>query len=155
MRWIRKLGLLFSRARFRRELDEEMAFHRAQAERELVDNGMKPAAARYAAMRQFGNTTRLREQSEEVVGFRVETVWQDVRYAARQLRKNPGFGVTAVLILALGTGREHGHLRLCGCGLIQPLPYARAEPAGGSVDENSVVFPRSNLSYHDWQDWRG
>src|ERR1700676_3582190 len=103
-RWVKKVSLLGGRSRFRSELDEEMAFHRAQAERDLVDGGMKPEAARYAAMRQLGNATRLREQSEEVVGFRMETVWQDVRYAVRQLRTNPGFGVTAVLILALGMG---------------------------------------------------
>src|SRR5258708_15537620 len=96
-RWRRKLFLLLGRGRFRSELDEEMAFHRAQAEKDLVVGGMKPEVARYAAARQLGNTTRLREQSEEVVWFRVETVWQDVRFAGRQLRKNPGFGVTAVL----------------------------------------------------------
>jgi predicted permease len=152
-RWIRKLGLLFSRPRFRRELDEEMAFHRAQAERELVDNGLKPEAARSAAMRQFGNTTRLREQSEEVVGFRVETVWQDARYAVRQLRKNPGFGLTAVLILALGLGVSTAIFAFVDAALIQPLPFAQPQRLV-DVDENSAVFPRSNLSYQDWQDWR-
>ena len=92
---------------------------------------MKPDAARYAAMRQFGNATRLREQSEEVVGFRVETVWQDVRFAVRQLRKNPGFGVTAVLILALGMGVSVAIFAFVDAALIQPLPYAQPEPAGG------------------------
>src|ERR1700726_1680884 len=121
--WFRKLPLLLGRSRFRNELDEEMAFHRAQAEKEFVDGGMKPEAARYAAARQLGNTTRLRERSEEVVGFRVETVWQDMRFAARQLRKNPGYGVTAVLILALGMGGSVAMFGFVDAALIQPLPY--------------------------------
>jgi macrolide transport system ATP-binding/permease protein len=152
-RWIRKLGLLAGRSRFRSDLDEEMAFHRALAERDLLDSGMKPQAARYAAMRQLGNETRLREQSEEVVGFRVETVWQDVRFAMRQLRKNPGFGLTAMLILALGMGVSVAIFGFVDAALIQPLPYAQPNRLL-SVDESSVLIPRSNLSYADYQDWK-
>jgi len=152
-RWFRKLGFLVARGRFRRELDEEMAFHRAQMERDLVACGLSPLAARYAAMRQLGNATRLREQSEEVVGFRVETVWQDVRYALRQLRKNPGFGLTAVLILALGMGVSVAIFGFVDAALIQPLPYAQPNRLL-SVDESSVLVPRSNLSFADYQDWK-
>ena len=65
---------------------------------------LEPEEARYAARRQFGNPTRFSEQSHEVVGFRLETVLQDIRFALRQLRRNPGFGVLAILILALGMG---------------------------------------------------
>ena len=152
-RWLRKVGLLLGRGRFRRELDEEMTFHRAQAAQELVDGGMKPEAARTAAMRRFGNTTRLREQSEEMVGFRVETVWQDLRFAGRQLRKNPGFGLTAVLILALGMGVSVAIFGFVDAALIQPLPYAQPNRLL-SVDESSATTPRSNLSYADYQDWK-
>jgi len=67
-----KISILFGRDRFRSELDEEMAFHREQAEREFLAGGMTPESARYAAMRQFGNPTRLREESHAVVGFRLE-----------------------------------------------------------------------------------
>ena len=61
------------RGRFLSELEEEMAFHRAQAEKEFVAGGMTPQDAGYAAMRQFGNAAKLREQSHEAVAFRVET----------------------------------------------------------------------------------
>ena len=152
-RWVRKMLLLVKRSRFRSDLDEEMAFHRAQAAQDLVDRGMKPEAARYAAARQLGNTTRLREQSEEVVGFRVETVWQDVRFAGRQLRKNPGFGVTAVLILALGMGVSVAMFGFVDAALIQPLPYTSPNRLL-SVDESAALNPRSNLSYADYQDWK-
>jgi macrolide transport system ATP-binding/permease protein len=152
-RWMKKFWLLMVRGRFRSELDEELAFHRAQAEKHLVDGGMRPEAARYTAMRQLGNATRLREQSEEVVGFRVETVWQDVRFAVRQLRKNPGFGVTAVLILALGMGVSVAIFGFVDAALVQPLPFEKPNRLL-SVDESAAVFPRSNLSRADYEDWK-
>src|SRR5258708_8848931 len=97
---IRRLGLLFRRDRFRRELDEEMAFHRAQGEREFAAAGMSAKAARQAAARQCGNPTLLKERSHEVVGFRFETVAQDRRYAARQFIQNPGFTLVTPFTLA-------------------------------------------------------
>ena len=102
--FLKKLAILFRRGRFGSELEEEIAFHRAQAEEELVASGMTPEAAHYAAMRRFGNEMKLMEQSHEEVTFRVETVVQDLHFALRQWRRNPGFALTAVLILALGMG---------------------------------------------------
>jgi hypothetical protein len=64
-RFAKKLAILLGRQRFSRELDEEMAFHREQAEKEFLAAGMTPEASRYAAMRQFGNATRLKEKSHE------------------------------------------------------------------------------------------
>ena len=153
MRWVRKLALLLGRGRFRSDLEEEMAFHRAHAAQDLVDGGMRPEAARTAAARQFGNTTRLREQSEEMVGFRVETIWQDVRFALRQLRKNPGFGLAAVLILALGMGVSVAIFGFVDAALVQPLPFATPNRLV-DVDENAVMSKRSNLSRDDYDDWK-
>ena len=93
-RCINKLGLLFGRKRYRNELDEEMAFHREQTEMELVEHGIEPEAARYAAMRRFGNSTRIKERSQEIVGFKLETVVEDLRFALRQFRRNPGFDLS-------------------------------------------------------------
>jgi macrolide transport system ATP-binding/permease protein len=117
LRFLRKLRLLMGRARFRDELNEEMAFHRAAAEKAFVEEGMTPDAAQYAARRQFGNTTRLNEQSHEVVGFRMETVFQDLRFALRQLRRNPGFAMTAIVTLALGVCASVSIFCVCRCGL--------------------------------------
>ena len=60
-RFVKKLFMLFGRQRFGSELDEEMLFHREQAEREFITGGMTPEGARYAAMCQFGNSTRVGE----------------------------------------------------------------------------------------------
>src|SRR6516164_6969519 len=118
-----KFGRLFGRDRFRSELDEEMAFHRAEAEKDLIANGMSPEAARRAAAVRFGNGTRLREESHEIVGFRTETVLQDLRFALRQMRKNPGFALTAILILSLGMGVSVAIFGFVDAALLQPLPY--------------------------------
>ena len=68
-KFLRKLSLLIRRKQFIAELSEEMIFHREQSEREFRAGGMSPQAARHAAMRQFGNATRITERSHEMVGW--------------------------------------------------------------------------------------
>lgn len=153
VRFFRKLGVLFRREGFGSELDEEMAFHREQTERELIEVGMSPEEARFAAMRRFGNATRLKEQSHEVTGFAAESVWQDLRFALRQMEKNPGFTATAILMLTLGIGASTAIFGFVDAALIKPLPYAQPNRLV-DVDESANVFPRSNLSYEDYQDWK-
>ncbi|HEY1499867.1 MAG TPA: ABC transporter permease [Acidobacteriaceae bacterium] len=152
-RWWRKVKLLLGREKFAGELDEEMAFHREEMARAMESKGMTTEAARTAAVRHFGNATRMREQSHEVVGFRAETVAQDLRYAARQLRKNPGFAVTAIVMLALGIGASTAIFGFVDAALIRPLPYA-APGRLVDVDESAAAFPRSNMSRDDYDDWK-
>src|SRR5580658_197961 len=152
-RFVKKLALLFSRNRFRNELDEEMTFHRAELEEELIAKGMSPEAARYAAKRQFGNATRINERSHETIGFRFESVLQDLRFALRQLRHSPGFAVMAILILALGMGVSVAIFAFVDVALLEPLPYA-APSRLMSVDEATALFPRSNISRDDYDDWK-
>jgi predicted permease len=149
----RKVSILFHRNRFRSELDEEMEFHRVQAAKELEAGGMSAENARSTAKRQFGNETRLKERTREVVGFRVETVVQDLRFAARQLRKNPGYACVAILILALGMGVSVAIFGFVDAALLEPLPYVHQDRLM-SVDEADALLPRSNLSYDDYQDWK-
>ena len=152
-RFAKKLSLLFGRQRFSRELDEEMAFHRAQATEEFIAAGMTPEAARCAATRQFGNATLLREKSHEVVEFRAEAVVQDLRFALRQLRKNPTFALTAILILALGIGASVAIFAFVDAALIKPLPYPNPTRLV-AVTESVPLFPRADLSYADYVDWK-
>lgn len=152
-RLVKKLSMFFGRNRFNDELEEEMAFHREQAERELAAGGMTPEAARYAAMRQFGNPTRAKERSHETVGFRFETVLQDLRFALRQLRKNPGFAVTAVLILALGIASSVAIFAFVDAALIKPLPYIDSSRMA-VLYESIPIGPKFHLSYPDYLDWK-
>jgi predicted permease len=147
------MTVLFRRDRFGGELDEEMAFHREQVEQQMRADGMSSDEAHYGAMRQFGNATRLRERSHEVMGFRMETVIQDLRFAVRQLGKNPGFAMTAMLMLALGIGASTAIFGFVDAAMIEPLPYAQP---GRLLDvaESAALFPRSNLSRADFEDWQ-
>jgi predicted permease len=149
----KRVELLFRRKRFAADLDEEMSFHREQVEKDLIANGMSPQEARFAAGREFGNATLLKEQSHEVVGFSVETVAQDLKFALRQLRKNPGFTATAVLILALGMGASVAIFAFVDAALIKPLPYPNPTRLL-DVTETLALFPRGNLSYKDYLDWK-
>ncbi|MGA2653763.1 MAG: ABC transporter permease [Terracidiphilus sp.] len=152
-RFLRKLSILFGRERFHGELDEEMAFHRELTEKEFVASGMTAEAARYAAMRQFGNATRLKERSHEVVGFSSETVLQDLRFALRQLRRNPGFAATAILVLALGVGASVAIFAFVDAALIKPLPY-RDPSRIVHVTEKDPAAAHVNISYLDYVDWK-
>ncbi len=152
-RFARKMSILLGRERFRNELDEEMAFHREQVKRELVSGGMESEAARYAAMRQFGNATRIKEQSHKAVGFSAETVGQDLRFALRQLRKSQGFAATVILILGLGIGACTAIFGFVDAALIKPLPYPNPTRLM-DVTESLPTASRSNLSYADYADWK-
>jgi macrolide transport system ATP-binding/permease protein len=152
-RFFKKLGTLLRREKFNDELEEEMSFHREQKEEELRAAGVAPDAAHRTAMREFGNPTRLKERSYEVMGFRFETVFQDLHFALRQLRRSPGFTLIAILMLALGIGASVAIFGFVDAALIRPLPYH--DPTRLiDVTESAKMFPRANLSYQDYVDWK-
>ena len=79
---------------------------------------------------------------------------QDVRYALRQLRKNPGFACTAVLILTLGVAASTAIFGFVDAALIKPLPY-RDPSTLVEVTESAPMFPKgADLSYPDYVDWK-
>lgn len=152
-RIFRKLRLLFKREKFNRELEEEMAFHREQMERELIADGIPANEAPFAARRRFGNDVRLRDDSHRITGLWFESTVQDFRFAIRQLRKNPGFAATAILILTLGIGASVAIFSFVDAALIRPLPYQ--EPSRLAVLFESIPLgPRFHLSYLDYLDWK-
>lgn len=78
---------------------------------------------------------------------------QDFRYAFRQLRKNPGFALTSVLILAMGMCASIAIFGFVDAALVKPLPYPRPDRLL-YVTESAQMFPRANLSYPDYLDWK-
>lgn len=122
----RRLRSMLRRERFHDELAEEMAFHREQTEKQLQSSGMEEDEAHFAAARQFGNAARLQEDSLDAVSFGFESTLQDLRYALRQLRNNPGFAATAVIILALGIGATTAIFSAVNPILFETLPYPHA-----------------------------
>ncbi|SFS12700.1 duplicated orphan permease [Granulicella pectinivorans] len=150
---LKKFQILLRRKQFQSELEEEMAFHRNAAAQELQEEGVSPTAARRTANIRFGNTTRHIEASNQVVGFSIETVLQDLRFAIRQLRRNPGFAATAVLTLALGVAAAVTIFAFVDAALIKPLPYTQPSRLA-QLFESNQTGPRFHLSYLDYLDWK-
>ena len=83
----------------------------------------------------------------------LENLRRDLRFETRQLRRAPGFTLTAVLTLALGICASVTIFAFVDAALLKPLPYPDASRLVG-VFERVEAFPQSNLSYLDYLDWK-
>lgn len=124
MGWLQQL---FSRRRRYDELSETIREHLDEKIADLMDRGMTREQAERTARREFGNVTRIEERSREVWQWpTLESIWADVKFAQRQLRRSSAFSVTAVLTLALGIGVSTAIFSLIESFLLHPLPYPDA-----------------------------
>ena len=154
MSLLRRIANLFSRSKVDREIDAELRFHIEMRIDENLANGMPEEEARRDALLRFGN---LSSTKEHVTGadaaLTLYSVWSDIRHACRQLRKNPGFSSTAILVLALGMCASIAIFAFVDAVLIRPLPY-QSPSRLVALFESTSLGPRFHLSYLDYLDWK-
>ena len=158
MRWIDifriRLRSLVSRPSVEQELDEELHYHLDRQIDEYVGAGMPREEARRAALRSIYGLEQWREECRDMRGWNLlDNLWNDFRFGIRQLRKTPGFTCTATLMLALGMCASVAIFAFVDAALLKPLPYKDPARLVG-VFESVPLFPRSNLSYFDYLDWK-
>jgi putative ABC transport system permease protein len=148
------------------DVDAEIAFHLEARVAQLVARGMSPDAARSEAQRRFGNvelarhtltTSASRRETRMELREFFGNVAQDFRYAARGMRKNPGFTAAVVLTLALGTGANATMFGVVDRLLLQPPAHLRSPDEVHRVyltakGDNFGVSIGTNQSYRRYQD---
>lgn len=155
---LRLLGLL-GVGRRDEDLQEEIRAHLEMHAEDYERSGLTPEEARRQALLAFGGvdsvTERFRDQRS--VPF-IETTMQDIRFALRGFRRNPGFALAALVVLALGIGANAAIFTVVNTVLLKPLPYADPErlvmiwhvppPASFPGVETFAVSP---ANYLDWK----
>jgi macrolide transport system ATP-binding/permease protein len=149
----RLLGLLPD-ARRERELADELEGHLQMHIDDNLRRGMSAEEARREALMRLGGVEPIKQiyRERRSLPF-LENLMQDIRFALRQLRKNPGFTATAIFILALGMCASVAIFAFVDAALIKPLPYLNPTRLVG-VFERIEVCHECNLSYFDYLDWK-
>jgi putative ABC transport system permease protein len=144
------------RKRMLEDLDQDIREHIERETQDNIDRGMPAEEARYAAVRKFGNVTRVKEETREVWIFpRLEELLQDIRYALRTLRRNPGFTAVAILTLALGVGANTALFSVVKAVLLNSLPYFQPDRLVTLARGDSQALNPTNVSYGEVEDWKG
>jgi len=159
--WRRYLRLLGPDARG--DLADEFEFHIATRADELRAGGMSADAARRAAEEEFGNRAgaeaaclaidQQQRRRDRIAAF-LDTLRMDVRYAARALRRSPGFTVVAALTLALGIGANTAIFSVVHAVLLRSLPYPHAERLVRIWETTPQGNDRNVASPGNYTDWR-
>jgi putative ABC transport system permease protein len=156
MSWINRLMNLFRRDRLHDEVDEELEFHLEARIRENLAKGLTGEQATQDALRRLGGHLQAQEKTRDadlLVGL--ETMGRDIRFALRNLRKNPGVTAVAALSLALGIGANTAIFSAIHGTLLRPLPYR--DPGRLAMlwlDNRRLGLHEDLTSYPNYEDWK-
>ena len=149
-----RLRALLRRDRVLSDIDAEMKAHIELDIEANRERGMTLEEARRSALQNFGNVGSIRDLAYEVKGGGLmETVWQDIRYSGRILRKHPGFTLIALLTLTLGIGANTAIFSIVNAVLLRPFPYSTPQQlvmVGEGIAGGTVSYP----NFADWKDDR-
>ena len=149
---LRRISNLFSRPKLRREINAELRSHIEMRIEDNIAAGMPPGEARRDALHRFGNPTSINERVTAAdASLGLENLAFDIRYGLRQLRRSPGFALTAILTLALGVGANLVVFGVLNALLLRPLNVAGAERLV-QIAQKSQGY--DSQSYPDYLDYR-
>ncbi len=127
-RLLARIGAASRRNRLDAELREEIDQHIELRRQQLIESGVPPAEALATARRQFGNVTRVREDTRAMRTFpKLDTDLHDLRYGARMMRRSPAVALIAIVSLGLGIGGAAAVFGLADVLLLQKLPVKAPE----------------------------
>lgn len=149
-----RLRALFRHKAVEAELDDELRFHFEKEVEKLERRGLSREEARRQARMDFGGQAQVAEDCREARGTSmIENMVQDVRYALRQLRANPGFAAVMILTLGLAIGANSAIFSVVECVLLRPLPYPQSSRLA-YLYLSSREYPKFPLNPWDFHDYR-
>src|SRR6185437_6972058 len=138
--WLRLKSLsrnLFRKRQIENQLDEELRSYADMIAEEKIAAGIPPSEARRTTLAELGGIEQVKQSvRDHRAGAGLELLWQDVRYALRQLRRNRAFTLTAVTTLGLGIGATTAIFSAVYALLLRPLPYPDSDRLMEILDGN-------------------